>query len=86
MAQVINYYHLWVLLVIFIWTYVLIIKKSFDKHMAGLLGSLAALVMGNAIGVFNQKDFLSLGGTEGIADDYLILAILLGNLFSIIEN
>ncbi len=72
----INYLHLFTMLAIFVVTYVLIVKKSFDKNMAGALGALATMVAGAQLGVFDQQEFI----TEELAGDYLILAVLFGNL------
>jgi Na+/H+ antiporter NhaD/arsenite permease-like protein len=72
----INYFHLIVLLINFGFTYYFIIKKSFDKTMAGALGALITLIMGNILGIFDQRTFLA----EELGHDYIILAILMGNL------
>lgn len=72
----INLTNLFILLGIFIATYALIVWKNFDKNMAASLGALASLIIGNAIGVFTQEEFL----TVELAHDYVILAVLFGNL------
>lgn len=75
-STTINYLHLTVLLINFGITYIFIIKKSFDKTMAGALGALSTLVIGNVLGIFDQNTFLA----ENMGHDYVILAILIGNL------
>ncbi|OLS28657.1 MAG: Arsenical pump membrane protein [Candidatus Heimdallarchaeota archaeon LC_2] len=72
----INYFHLTIFLINFVLTYYYIIKKDFDKTMAAGLGALSTLVLGNILGIFDQGTFIS----EELGNDYLILAILFGNL------
>jgi Na+/H+ antiporter NhaD/arsenite permease-like protein len=76
----INYTHLGIMVIIFIITYYYIIKSSFDKTMAALLGALASLIIGSILGIFDQTELLS----EGLAHDYLILAIIFGNLLMVV--
>ncbi len=68
------------MLTIFIGTYYLIIKKSFDKNIAAALGALTSLVVGSLLSIFDQETFLA----EEMGHDYIILAILLGNLLMVV--
>lgn len=79
-ASSINYTHLAVMVIIFTITYYYIIKSSFDKTLAALLGALASLVVGSLLGIFDQTELLS----EELAPDYLILAIIFGNLLMVV--
>ena len=71
-----NLFGLLILLVVFVITYFLIIKKGFDKNMAAALGALASVLIGGFIGLFSHESFF----TISLGHDYLILAVLLGNL------
>ncbi|RMG26955.1 MAG: hypothetical protein D6732_20760 [Methanobacteriota archaeon] len=79
-TEELNYFNIVVMLVIFVITYYLIIKKSFDKNIAAALGALTALVAGEILSAFDQEEFLAVD----LGHDYLILAILLGNLLMVV--
>jgi Na+/H+ antiporter NhaD/arsenite permease-like protein len=68
-----------VFLLIFSVSYILIIKKSFDKNMAAALGALVTMIAGSFLNVFDQEMIIS----NELADYYIILAILLGNLLMV---
>lgn len=73
-------FNLLVMLILFVITYYLIIKKSFDKNMAAALGAFATLLLIPRLNdSITQEVFLA----EELAHDYIILAILLGNLLMV---
>ena len=71
-----NPYALLMLLGVFAITYYLIIRKSFDKTLAAMLGALVALLVASITGVVTQGQLFAVD----LGHDYLILGVLLGNL------
>ena len=76
----INYTDLGIMIGIFVVTYVFIIKTSFDKTLASLLGAFTAIAVGSARRIFDQTELLA----EELSHDYLILAIIFGNLLMVV--
>ncbi len=77
---VVNWTNLAIILSVFLITYFFIVKASFDKYMAALLGAVATMFVGGLFHIFDQVEFV----TVELSSDYLILAILFGNLLMVV--